>query len=54
MMGVVEQVGQDHKGDLIYRFDKNKGTFTTEIWDDTLLIRKELALKNSLAEGNCQ
>nr|ARR28469.1 putative DNA methyltransferase [Caulerpa okamurae] len=52
MMGVVEQVGQDHKGDLIYRFNKNKATFTTEIWDDTLLIRKELALKNSLAEGN--
>nr|QUV75660.1 hypothetical protein [Caulerpa lentillifera] len=40
LMGVVEQAGQDHKGNLIYRFDKKNATFTKDIWDDTLLIRK--------------
>ena len=41
LMGVAEQIGHDHKGDLIYRFDEQNKIFTTEIWDDTKAIRKE-------------
>lgn len=42
MMAVAEEVGHDHTGRLIYRFDYEKQQFTDEIWDDTEIIRKEL------------
>ncbi|MEM9569706.1 MAG: N-6 DNA methylase [Bacteroidota bacterium] len=42
IMGVAEQMGHDHKGDLMYRFDKNTKEFTKDIWDDTEIISKEL------------
>jgi len=42
VMAVAEQVGHDHIGRLIYRFDDEKQQFTDEIWDDTEIIRKEL------------
>ena len=44
LMGVAEQIGHDHKGDLIYRFDEQNKKFTTEIWDDTKAIRKEFKI----------
>lgn len=40
-MGVAEQIGHDHKGDLIYKFDKQNQIFTNEVWDDTDAIREE-------------
>ena len=46
IMGVAEQIGHDHKGDAIYRFDEQKKIFTTEIWDDTKAIREELTNKS--------
>ena len=46
IMGVAEQIGHDHKGDSIFRFDEQKKMFTTEIWDDTEAIRKELTQKS--------
>jgi type I restriction enzyme M protein len=42
MMAVAEQVGHDHTGRLMYRFDYENQQFTDEIWDDTEIIRKEL------------
>lgn len=46
-MGVAEQIGHDHKGDLIYRFDEQNKIFTSDIWDDTEAIREELINKSS-------
>nr|BBN51385.1 N-6 DNA methylase [Halimeda borneensis] len=46
IMGIVEQIGHDHKGDSIYRFDEQNKIFTTQIWDDTEIIREELAKKS--------
>lgn len=45
IMGVIEQVGHDHKGDSIYRFDEQTAPegSPTEIWDDTKLIKEELS-----------
>lgn len=41
-MAVAEQIGHDHNGKPIYRYDKEKDQFTEEIWDDTKIIRAEL------------
>ena len=45
IMGVAEQIGHDHKGDWIYRFDEQNKKFTTELWDDTKVIREEFTNK---------
>ena len=42
IMGVTEQTGYDHQGRRLYRFDYQTKTFTKEIWDDTVNVRKEL------------
>ena len=42
IMGVSEQIGHDHNGKPIYKYDKESNKFTEEIWDDTEIIRKEL------------
>ena len=42
VMGVAEQVGHDHNGKPLYRYDKDTNKFTEELWDDTEIIRKEL------------
>lgn len=47
IMGVAEQIGHDHRGDLIYQFDEQKKILTTDVWDDTEIIREEL--KNEIA-----
>lgn len=46
LMGVAEQIGHDHKGNWIYRFDEQNKKFTTEVWDDTEAIREELTNKS--------
>ena len=39
-MGIVEQMGHNHQGKDIFRFD-DKGILTDEIWDDTQIVAKE-------------
>ncbi len=41
-MGVAEEIGHDHNGKPIYRYDEENHKFTNEIWDDTEIIRNEL------------
>jgi len=43
IMGVAEEIGHDANGRELYRYDYIKQAFTPEIWDDTKIIRKELA-----------
>lgn len=42
LMAVAEEMGHDHLGRIMYRFDQETGRFTDEVWDDMLLIREEL------------
>jgi type I restriction enzyme M protein len=42
IMGVAEEIGHDHNGKPIFRYDDTNNRFTEEIWDDTEIIRKEL------------
>lgn len=44
-MAVAEEMGHDHTGRLIYRYDSNTERFTEKIWDDTEIIRNELSTK---------
>lgn len=39
---VAEQMGHNHQGKPIYRYDEKTHHFTDELWDDTEIIRKEL------------
>jgi type I restriction enzyme M protein len=50
IMAVAEEMGHDHTGRLIYRYDNKTQRFTEEIWDDTETIRNEL--KNRKFEKN--
>ena len=50
IMGVTEQTGYDHQNRRLYRFDYQTKTFTKEIWDDTINVRKEL--KNPFDKNN--
>ncbi|WP_367363767.1 N-6 DNA methylase [Candidatus Tisiphia endosymbiont of Nedyus quadrimaculatus] len=45
IMAVAEEMGHDHTGRLIYRYDSKTEMFTKEIWDDTETIRNELLAK---------
>jgi len=42
IMAVAEEIGHDHNGKPLYRYDKAKHEFTNEVWDDTAIIREEL------------
>lgn len=42
IMGVAEEIGHDHNGKPIFRYDEENHKFTDIIWDDTEIIRKEL------------
>lgn len=46
IMSVAEETGHDHQGRPIYRFDPKSNRFTKEIWDDTVIIRRELQNPN--------
>lgn len=43
VMAVAEQMGHDHNGNPLFRFDSSGQNTTEEIWDDLAAIRKELA-----------
>ncbi len=40
-MGIVEEMGHNHQGKPIYRFDYDTKTVTEEIWDDTEIVAQE-------------
>lgn len=42
VMGVTEEIGHDHNGKPIFRYDPKTNEFSKEIWDDTVTIRDEL------------
>ncbi len=42
IMGVTEQIGHDHNGKPIFRYNEDTHEFTEELWDDTIVIRNEL------------
>lgn len=42
IFAVAEQMGHNHQGKPIYRYDEKTHLFTSELWDDTKIIRKEL------------
>lgn len=42
IMAVAEEIGHDHNGKPLYRYDEDAKEFTDEIWDDTKIIRDEL------------
>ncbi len=50
IMAVAEEVGHDHNGKPIYRFDQKTKGFTEELWDDTEIIREEI--NNPDKKGN--
>ncbi len=41
-MAVAEEMGHNHRGNPIYRYNEQTHKFTDEIWDDTKIIREEL------------
>ncbi|MEP0814108.1 MAG: N-6 DNA methylase [bacterium] len=41
-MGVAEEMGHDHLGRQLFRYDPNTCKYTSQIWDDMIEIRKEL------------
>jgi type I restriction enzyme M protein len=41
-MAVCEQIGHDHNGQPIFRFDEEKNQFTDEKWDDSERVLEEL------------
>lgn len=47
IMAVAEEMGHDHRGKSITRFDEKTNKFTDELWDDTEIIREELDHPNS-------
>lgn len=52
VMGVAEQIGHDHTGRPIFKYNKENNTFLQEIWDDTETIRKELDNPSNSANTN--
>lgn len=42
IMGVAEEIGHDHNGKDIFRYNEETGEFSSEKWDDTVTIREEL------------
>ena len=52
IMAVAEQMGHDHRGKSIYRYDESTHKFTGELWDDMETIRKELDTPNSSKNNN--
>ena len=52
IMAVAEEIGHDANGRELFRYDYSKQAFTSEIWDDTTTIRKELATPNNPTNSN--
>ena len=47
IMAVAEEMGHDHRGKSIYRYNEENHKFTQDSWDDTEIIRKELDTPNN-------
>jgi type I restriction enzyme M protein len=47
IMAVAEEMGHDHRGKTIFRYDESNHKFTEELWDDMEVIREELDSVNS-------
>jgi len=47
IMAVAEEMGHDHRGKSIYRYNEETHKFTDKIWDDTEIIREELDNPNN-------
>lgn len=47
IFAVAEEMGHNHQGKTIYRYDEKEGNFTGEIWDDTINVRDELDNPNN-------
>jgi len=47
IMAVAEEMGHDHRGKSITRYDEKTNKFTEEPWDDTEIIREELDHPNN-------
>ena len=54
MMCVAEEIGHDHQGKEIYRWDYETHKNTGEIWDDIPAIIEEINTLKSLVPQNCQ
>ena len=52
LMAVSEEIGHDHTGRPIFRYDLENDTFLDEIWDDTEIIRKEIDTPNDSKNQN--
>ncbi|MGM5481017.1 MAG: N-6 DNA methylase, partial [Nanobdellota archaeon] len=46
IFGVVEEMGHNHQGKPIYRYDEHTNKFTKEIWDDTVIVSEEFKNPN--------
>lgn len=42
LMAVTEEIGHDHNGKPIFRYDADANEFSKDVWDDTITIREEL------------
>ena len=47
LMGVAEEMGHDHQGRAMFRFDPETHSPSTEVWDDLAVIRQEIATPHS-------
>jgi type I restriction enzyme M protein len=52
VMAVAEQIGHDHNGQPMFRYDPETHKFSDEIWDDTVTIREELKDPGNLNNKN--
>lgn len=52
IMAVAEEIGHDANGRELFRYDYSKQAFTSELWDDTKIIRKELATPDDPKNSN--
>ena len=41
-MAVIEGIGHDHQGRPLYRYDRRQQKTTTEVWDDSPAVRREM------------
>lgn len=46
-MAVVQEMGHNHQGKPIYRWNEESRSFTNELWDDTTVVSEEIKHPNS-------
>lgn len=52
IMAVAEEMGHDHRGKAVFRYDEEKEVFTKDLWDDMAIIRDELSSPNNSKNKN--